>query len=181
MKRTFATLVATGITVGIGLFAPQVSSATPELVLGTCPTGTSTITYEPGVTDEPTTVMQTGKEESGTCTFVSPLGVRSFTAEFTGELITSCTELLTGSDSGTQTFHWNDGLQSYWEFTSVTSQTAEGNVVAVYSGKLTRDSSFLPGAAVTQVVTYSNLTVESCQAEPMTEQSGTSTYVFSLL
>lgn len=181
MKRTLATLVATGLALGIGLVAPQVTSASPQLVLGTCPSGTSTITYDPPVTDETTETTQTGEEESGPCTFASPLGVRTFTTEFSGELVTSCTELLTGQDSGTQTFRWDNGLVSYWEFTSVTSQTASGNTVASYSGRLSNNSTFLPGIVVTQVVTYENLTVESCEEAPLAEQSGTSTYVFSLL
>jgi hypothetical protein len=32
-----------------------------------------------------------------------------------------------------------------------------------------------------QVVTYTNLTLDNCDAEPLTEQSGTSTYTFASL
>lgn len=176
------TLSAVGLTVAV-VIGMSLTAAPPALaapVLGACPSGTSTITYTPGITDEPAEVVQEGTEQSGPCLFVIPLGLTaSFTTEFSGTLTTSCTELLTGEDSGTQTFFWSNGLESYWEFESITSQTANGNTVGTYTGRLSPASEFLPGARVIQVVTYTNLTVESCAATPLTEQNGTSTYTFT--
>ena len=169
-------LCAAAVAAAVFLVAPKPTMA--DVVLGTCPLGISTITYTPGVTDTPQEVFQEGSEQSGLCTFVLPFGLRSFTTEFSGTLTTSCTELLTGSDSGEQTFLWSNGLTSEWSFSSVTSQTASGNTVATYTGPLSADSEFLPGVTVIQVVTYTNLTVESCEENPLTEQSGTSTYTF---
>jgi hypothetical protein len=177
MKRVAAVLLAAGAAAAVLLVAPRPAMA--DTVLGTCPLGSSTVTYSPGVTDTEQETFQTGSEQSGLCTFVFPLGLRSFTDSFSGPLTTSCTELLTGSDSGQETLHWSNGQTSEWNFSSITSQDANGNTVATYTGPLSAQSQFLPGALVTQVVTYTHLTVQSCQQSPLTQQSGTSTYTFT--
>jgi hypothetical protein len=177
MRKTFVTLLLAACTIaGICLTAPQASAQT----LGTCPLGTTQVTYTPGITAEPSEVFQEGSESSGLCVFVLPVGLASFTTAFSGELVTSCTELLTGEDSGSQTFFWNNGQESYWEFTSITSQNASGNTVATYRGTLSPESERFPGAFVVQVVTYLNLTLDDCLNSALTEQSGTSTYTFTI-
>jgi hypothetical protein len=177
MKRTMAILVAASLAVASVLVAPQPAMA---LTLGTCPAGTSTITYTPGLTDTPQEVFQEGEENSGPCVFLIPFGNKSFKTSFSGELVTSCTDLL-GQDEGSQTFYWSDGKKSYWNFSSITSTAANGNTVATYTGRLTTASQFLPGAQVIQVITYTNLTLDNCDEEPLTEQTGTSTYTFTNL
>jgi hypothetical protein len=167
-------LVVASAAVAAALVAPQPAMA---VTLGTCPLGTSTVTYTPGITDTPQEVFQEGFEQSGVCVF-TPLTLRSFTTSFSGFLTTSCTDLL-GEDEGEQTFFWSDGKESYWEFNSITSTDANGNVVATYTGTLSLDSEYYPGAHVQQVVTYTNLDLDSCDQDPITEQSGTSTYVFA--
>jgi hypothetical protein len=176
MRRLAAVLLAAGAAAAVFLVAPRPAAA--DTVLGTCPLGISTVTYSPGVTDTEQETFQDGNEQSGLCTFLFPLGLRSFTDEFSGPLTTSCTELLTGSDEGQETLHWSNGQTSEWNFSSITSQDANGNTVATYTGPLSADSQFLPGATVIQVVTYTNLTVQTCEQNPLTEQSGSSTYTF---
>lgn len=174
MRRIVTVFVAACAATAAIFVAPQPAMA---LTVGTCPLGTSTVTYTPGITDTPAEVFQEGQEESGLCVFVLPLGLRSFSTNFSGFLITNCTDLL-GEDEGEQTFFWSDGKESYWNFESITSTDANGNVVATYTGTLAANSEIFAGVQVVQVVTYTNLTLENCDANPITEQSGTSTYTF---
>jgi hypothetical protein len=174
VRRIVTILAAASAAFATILVAPQPAMA---LTLGTCPLGTTTITYTPGITNTPTEVFQQGNESSGICLFL-PLSQRSFTTSFSGFLVTSCTDLL-GEDEGDQTFFWSDGKESFWEFNSITSTDVNGNTVATYTGTLTQASEFLPGAQVVQVVTYTNLDLENCDSEPVTEQTGTSTYTFA--
>lgn len=182
MRKIIAILAALGIAAGAGLFVTGTASADP--VIGSCPAGKSTINYTPGLTNEAADVHEAGDEQSGLCTFLSPAGLsKSFTTSFAGTRDqAACTNVLGKNATGTQTFVWDDGTTSEWDYTTISVQNVNGSTITTLRGQITADSATFAGVSVNQVVAFPNTQLSACtQPGGLTQQSGPSTYTFAKL
>ncbi|RKF24784.1 hypothetical protein D7I43_24610 [Micromonospora globbae] len=176
-KKALSIASAAALLLGFLAVAQPASAST--LISVTC-TGTNVINYSPGLTNTPQTVTISGQDTAVACVDLArPLTQLSFVAPFSGTFTTSCTALLAGG-TGTQTFHWNTGETSNWNWTLRFSNTVNGQLLAIADGPIT--SGLYAGAQVRQVITETTGDQTACfTPEGMTQNGGPSNWVITNL
>lgn len=178
MRKTVVSLASTVALLLGALAVPQPASAS-TLIWVTC-TGTNVINYSPGLTNTPQTVTISGQDEALGCVDLArPFTPLRFVAPFSGTFSTSCTALLAGG-TGTQTFQWNTGETSNWDWTLRFSNTVNGQLFAIADGPIT--SGLYAGANVRQVITEITEDLLACSTpEGMTQNGGPSNWLITNL
>ncbi|MEU0150455.1 hypothetical protein [Micromonospora fulviviridis] len=173
--RRKAISIAGGAALLLGPLVVAQPASASTLISVSC-TGTNVINYSPGLTNTPQTVTITGQDTGVACVDLArPLTPLSFIAPFSGTFTTSCTALLAGG-TGAQTFQWNTGETSNWNWTLRFSNTANGQLVAIADGPVT--SGLYAGAQVRQVITETTGDQTACfTPEGMTQNGGPSNWV----
>ncbi|MGO1057266.1 hypothetical protein [Crossiella sp. CA198] len=167
-------LVVAGILAACSLVPGAGVAGASGLTLVLCPLGTETSTYTPGLNNTVREITYSGSDTATCLSLGNPL-INSFVAPFSGQFEGSC-ELSFDQDSGTQTFDWNVGASSVWNYTSVVSTNPQGQVVVVLEGPIVAGQ--FTGATARQVVVLPELDLTACATETgITGRNG----VFSLV
>jgi hypothetical protein len=145
------TLFVTGLAVAVLAAAgPSAAAATST---ASCPVGTETTTYSPGVTNESRLITRRTTDAYGPCISSEP-NIESATASDEGSVVRSCTTLLAGATFD-KTIKWNTGQTSTIQL-DVTVNYVAGSIVAAGHGVVV-DGLFSGATAATTSVLPANL------------------------
>jgi hypothetical protein len=142
--RTLAAVIL-GVAVGIPLGA---GSATADPLDLEC-TGTMSVTFTPGLTLTPTEQTVTTNEIYAPCTSASNPAVTSGQSGVTRHIVMGCLDLAQPG-SGAETFTWNTGQTSEFNYNRTISRIG-GNTVVTLTGAITQGL-FAGDAAVSVIV-----------------------------
>ncbi|MFI0421016.1 hypothetical protein [Spongiactinospora sp. 9N601] len=172
--RMIAAILALVLLPGAPVAVPA-AAATAAATLINC-LGTTTVSFSPGLTTTPRSVVTSGQDDATTCLSLTHPGLTSFVGPFSGTATQSCTTFF-GSGSGTETLYWNDGTTSTWHYTNDFANV-NGTKVGASTGRIS--SGALAGAEVTQTITFANLDLTACATPAgLTEISGVDTWTIT--
>lgn len=163
-RRLTATLLPAGLllTLGIAGVSPASAStdASSSLVDVSCPLGTQTSTYHPGLTYTPQQTTFTASGSLAPC--VSPTHPEIVGADFTssGHGVASCTA---ADFEDTATYRWNTGQSSKVEGRVTINLKPNGQTVLVRIGEVT--GGLFKGATVTQTKVLPALNLLDCATD----------------
>ncbi|WP_196943301.1 hypothetical protein [Streptomyces sclerotialus] len=130
---------------------------TAALVDVTCPVGSQTGHYQPGLTYEPRQVSFTAEGNVSGCVDLTGNGLSGASFTTSGSGTASCTS---GSVSNRTTYHWSDGRSSTVVGTGAINVKPNGSTVLVLTG--TVESGLFTGATVVQTKTLLNTDLGAC-------------------
>ena len=147
--------------------APAAQAAQGNFVI--C-SGTSTVTYNPGITLTPRPVHASGVDLYAPCTSSDPT-LMSGANSFDGTLTLSCLEPL-ASGPGTTVVNWNNGRHSTL-FVNGAVTTIGGQIIDVFTGTVIEGE--FEDATVTAQITEAQPNVIQCATTGVTSASGSAT------
>ena len=164
-----AAVAATLLTVVGVASGPAAHAATGNV---TCPAGTTTATYNPGITFTPRTVHVKGEDIYGGPCISSDPTLASGIDRFDATLPLSCEQPFFNGP-GTTVIKWNNGQQSTLSVNGVVTTNA-GQIVDTFTGTVI-DGEF-NGASVLAVLTEVQPNAVQCLTpQGVTSESGTTT------
>jgi len=142
----------------------------------TCLVGTTSATYDPGITFTPRTVHVKGEDTYGGQCISSDPTLASGIDRFDATLPLSCEQPFF-SGPGTTVIKWNNGQQSTLSVNGVVT-TNGGQIVDTFTGTVTKGE--FKGASVLAVLTEVQPNAVQCASQQgVTSESGTTTLQIS--
>lgn len=142
----------------------------------TCPAGSQTVSFSPGVTSTPQNISVTFSVALGVCVSLTQPQIYGGSSQGSVTVTLDCLDLLS-TTTGTQTFHWRDGQSSVLSFTR-TVTNINGQTVITLTGSIICGA-FTGRTAVCTVVEPA-LALTACQTpQGLTGQSGVTTLLIT--
>ncbi|MFI2780711.1 hypothetical protein [Streptomyces sp. ALB3] len=157
MRRRLVALITLGL-LGGGMVAASPATAQPSVLnLLTCPLGTQSTTYSPGLTytTRPTSYVSEGVVTG--CVDLSGHGITSATYTGIGSGTAGCLE---SSLTNTMSVNWSNGQSSTVTGTGTIQLKPNGTSVVVHSGQVT--SGAFNGSGVTLTLVLTSLDLLGC-------------------
>ncbi|RKG93652.1 hypothetical protein [Corallococcus terminator] len=156
------------------------ASVIPTTLAVACLTGSSTITYNPGLTNTPQNVTSQTNSSYSLCLNLIGLPLTLAAGSGSGDVAipnASCGGALNLGSGLQETFYWSDGADKFTtvQFNQITLEPGQGNTVATRTGTVV--SGRFKGAVAVKATTYVNAQGnQACNAPGgLTSISGPST------